>query len=511
MYDKYRSTRPKATTITMFATPTEYNDHLIQNLTKITLEDYFKAYHSQFYSDQDISFMEYFLKLCGHKHEYYVPHTKLFEYGIMSESSNSKDVRRRLEVLKLKNDIHYQVGKVSLQSDSSRGAKHTHIYMLKPKAFKKLLMRAGKNSKQVVNVEIYADYYLLLEDVHADYTEYEHGYSKRINSFKDKKIDEQSQKLDKQSEKIDKLIDQNDKLIEMNQNQSQELSKLMVITTDTATTLKSVEIELAELKIQMAKVIKAVYSLAYMPNIYQRFYDQDHAGKKVRDNKRFSLTSIGKTKSLVFVATYDPTIDQLKIECVNRKLNEPLTQINTIIGRSYRHNKTLEDGDDFQMVLMPKSYGVSTLHEQEIRSIYSNKVYLKEIIDEFELTNVTWSTKYKAIIMTGVESLETAQNCFDRFIEITQTANIHSYDKSLEQSIIQSGEFVSPEALDELKKLNTRFATESKKLIDNYYCNAYRCCEKYYTYIRAFKEPKIELTDLKNGIRELVIAGVEFE
>ena len=45
-------------------------------------------------------------------------------------------------------------------------------------------MRAGKNSKQIIDVEIYARYYLLLEEVHEYYCEYEIGYNKKLISMK---------------------------------------------------------------------------------------------------------------------------------------------------------------------------------------------------------------------------------------------------------------------------------------------------------------------------------------
>ncbi len=167
--------------MTTFATPIQYNDHLIQNLTKIALEDYFKAYHMQFYPDQDTSFMEYFIEIHSKQYEFCVPHTKLFEYGIMSDKLDSNNVKARLEKLKLKKDLHYLLQKVLEQHES--GTKHRVIYMLKPKAFKKMLMRSGKNSKQDIDVEIYADYYLLLEEVNDDFKDYQNAYNRKIKDM----------------------------------------------------------------------------------------------------------------------------------------------------------------------------------------------------------------------------------------------------------------------------------------------------------------------------------------
>ena len=43
-----------------------YSTQLAQDLRKITMTEFFKNIHSQFYPKQDISFMEYFLELTEH-------------------------------------------------------------------------------------------------------------------------------------------------------------------------------------------------------------------------------------------------------------------------------------------------------------------------------------------------------------------------------------------------------------------------------------------------------------
>ncbi len=115
--------------MTTFATPANYNDYLVKNLTKISLEDYFKTYHTQFYPDQDISFMPYFLELRKHKHDYCVPHTKLFEYGIMSEGSDAYTIKTRLDKLKLKNHKHFTLQKVLERNQNGIGANTKHMYI----------------------------------------------------------------------------------------------------------------------------------------------------------------------------------------------------------------------------------------------------------------------------------------------------------------------------------------------------------------------------------------------
>ncbi len=88
-------------------------------LVKISLQDFFKHIQSQFYPDQDISFMDYFLELTQYEDKFVVPHSKLLEYGIMT-STRSGDVLSKLTSLGLENDIHYNLRDVS-QVRKNRG------------------------------------------------------------------------------------------------------------------------------------------------------------------------------------------------------------------------------------------------------------------------------------------------------------------------------------------------------------------------------------------------------
>jgi hypothetical protein len=505
--------------MTTFTTPEQYNDYLVNTLTKISLEDYFKAYHEQFYPEQDISFMDFFIEISAKKHEFCIPRTKLFEYGVMTECT-STNVLARMTNQNLKNEVNYQETKVcSLRSQG--GISEKIIYMMKPKAFKKLLMRAGKNSKQTIDVEIYADYYLLLEDVYIDYTSYERAYSKKIMETKDSKIDQQS-------DKIDTLITLTTNQTNTISKQDAKIDRLLKFAEETKDELHEVKLELVDIKVQLHKILTAVISLAYLPHIYKRFYERDHGTKKIKDGKPFSLTSVSKTKTLVFVATYTPLDNQLKIECVNRKLSEPLIQVNKIISRAKLYNNQLAEAycdennleqiltDDvydalinkFQSVFMPQSYGVSTLNEQEVRSNYSKLD--SNAFKSFGVTKFSWSTKYKAMIFEGIDSFESAQKCFHQFIDMNQTNNIHSYDQSLEESINKSGEILSPEALDELKRRNNEFAYESKAIIDMYYRKTYVCDDHDLAYLRLRNNPKTTLLNLKDSLRDLVVTGLDF-
>ena len=187
-----------------------------RQLIKLSLEEFFIHVHAAYYSDQDISFMKYFLELTQHEEEFVVPHTKLHEFGIMS-STRSGDVLTKLNQLDLENEVDYLLRDISQQVKS--GTKHSKQYMLTPEAFKLSLMSAKKYPGQTVNPLRYRKYYLLLEKVFKLYTDYEREYSKCLLAMKDDKID--LLRIDNQQLKADMqkvlahtthIIGQNDQL-----------------------------------------------------------------------------------------------------------------------------------------------------------------------------------------------------------------------------------------------------------------------------------------------------------
>ena len=147
-----------------------------RQLIKLSLEEFFIHVHAAYYSDQDISFMKYFLELTQHEEEFVVPHTKLHEFGIMS-STRSGDVLTKLNQLDLENEVDYRLRDIS-QPVKQGGFTKSKQYTLTPEAFKLSLMSAKKYPGQTVNPLMYRKYYLLLEKVFKLYTDYEREYSK---------------------------------------------------------------------------------------------------------------------------------------------------------------------------------------------------------------------------------------------------------------------------------------------------------------------------------------------
>lgn len=156
--------------------------------------------------------MEYFLELCDHEGEFCVPHNKLIEYGIVT-STRSNDIKEKLDNLGLIENNNEIQGNYLLrdipQQDKMHGGSNKKLYYLTPESFKLCLMRARKYKNQPVDPVIYANYYLLLEQVHKYYCMFQLAYDEKIISMKDDKIDTLSKK-------VDNLTSTNDKLIKMN-------------------------------------------------------------------------------------------------------------------------------------------------------------------------------------------------------------------------------------------------------------------------------------------------------
>lgn len=180
----------------------EYINQLIETDNKMSLTDFFKQIHQQFYPEQDIFFMEYFLQLTTHEGEFVVHHDKLIEYGIMS-SIRSSNVKKKLDALGLVENEDYRVQDVLQQQEGSRGVKYSKAYMITPEAFKKCLMRARRYPNQKIDPQIFSKYYLLLEKTHKMYTDYEKKLLNKQLEQKDQQIEKQTLQIEKQEQDLE--------------------------------------------------------------------------------------------------------------------------------------------------------------------------------------------------------------------------------------------------------------------------------------------------------------------
>ena len=97
--------------------------------------------------------MEYFLDITEHRGEFYIPHSKLIEFGIMT-SERSNDALVKFERLQMVEGQDYRLRDVSQPVEQGGFVTHKH-YHLTPEAFKKCLMRAQRRANQPIDPVIF--------------------------------------------------------------------------------------------------------------------------------------------------------------------------------------------------------------------------------------------------------------------------------------------------------------------------------------------------------------------
>lgn len=221
----------------------EYIKQQANNLVKYDLIEFFKLMHTNYFSNIDISFMEYFLELCDKQDEFCINQEKLKEYGVLTNINNSNYIKQCLNNrLCLEENEHYLAASFDAVS---HGGNNKITYTLTPVGFKLALIRS-KNTK------IYAMYYLLLEKVFYLYQEYQKLYQEKLISIKDNKIDN----LQKD---IKEILNQNNK-------QSDEIKKLMRYAKDTNEKVDELNIKVDELLKLIHKFLSNQINLLYTFN-----------------------------------------------------------------------------------------------------------------------------------------------------------------------------------------------------------------------------------------------------
>ncbi len=161
------------------ATIGEYVSGLIEKLVKIDLLNFLTELGANYYPDQDLSFMPYFMELCDDENDgkFIVHHEKLIEFGVAT-SKDSFNMKTRLTKLSLVDGEDYitESTKITL---SHGGSNTKHDYYLNPDSFKLCLMRAKKEKNQEIDVEKYARYYIFVEKVVKWYKTYQTGINAR--------------------------------------------------------------------------------------------------------------------------------------------------------------------------------------------------------------------------------------------------------------------------------------------------------------------------------------------
>jgi len=145
-----------------FKTLNDFNEHLVNNNVLIDLSEYIENTNKGHFKC-DISFMKDFMNLV-HETGFVIRHSRLQTTGVIAQDVSSNNIKKCLESNFLVEGVDYLLLLEEQQHES--GIKHKNIYMLTPRAFKKCLIRSK-------NTQVYASYYLMLEEAIVWYMKYQ--------------------------------------------------------------------------------------------------------------------------------------------------------------------------------------------------------------------------------------------------------------------------------------------------------------------------------------------------
>ena len=237
----------------------EYIKKQANNLVKYDLIEFFKLMHTNYFSNIDISFMEYFLELCNKQDEFCINQEKLKEYGVLTNIDSSTFIKKCLkDRLKLEENEHYRVCQVT-QPVKQGGFVKSNKYTLNPIGFKIALIRSQNTKK-------YAMYYLLLEKVFYLYQEYQKLYQEKIISIKDSKIDNLQKDIKEVLNQNNKQSEQLNKQNNIINNQHESIEKLMKYAKDTNDIVHELNIKVDELLKLIHKFLSNQINLLYTFN-----------------------------------------------------------------------------------------------------------------------------------------------------------------------------------------------------------------------------------------------------
>ena len=181
-------------------TVVEFNTSIVKgNVLGVKLEEYFDKYKAVFRREDesyDDEFEDYFLSLVYTADDFCVHHDDLIKYGVITPTQTSGNIKTLLtSTHRFKEGIDFIVH-VETVNEGKNGRKNKNVYTMKPRVFKKCLVRSRNTSK-------YADYYMNLEEVHAHYKDYQKMYSDYEKSGLIKEVKEQRQIIEEQARKAD--------------------------------------------------------------------------------------------------------------------------------------------------------------------------------------------------------------------------------------------------------------------------------------------------------------------
>jgi hypothetical protein len=453
-------------------------------LVKISLQEFFKHIQSQFYPDQDISFMDYFLELTQHEDEFVVPHSKLLEYGIMT-STRSSVILEKLTSLGLENDVHYRLQDV-LQPVKQGGFTKSKHYTLTPEAFKLCLMRAQRRTDQGKDPVMYAMYYLLLEKVFKLYTDYEREYSKCLLAIKDGKIDSLTDKVDdlldknkKQSSEIHQLIIANKELLVNTRHIVVQNDNLSTDNTHMSAQISDLHSTVSQLNDKIDALFEFMLSFARMTiptwigsSVIKQQYDKLVKGP---DDTKYALDHL---KIMFYVGFYDQVDHPVKQTKVvdgktitftgrgNLKIYACCTNFSDIADRIRMLYKRHTNDKKHPMMYMLQPMAI-TLISCEINS---ERIILENSTQIFpERSIATWNSTYKSFdLIIGTSHYDRAQKIFTDICDNATGLRFQGYQQRIDKFDQATNVDVDPKIIDYIDEVDHEFYNSTRPFCQSF-------------------------------------------
>lgn len=284
-------------------------------------------------------------------------------------------------------------------------------YILKPETFKTCLISSKNTDK-------YRKYYLLLEKVYVNYTNYERSYMNKLSSFKDYKIDNLIKK-------VDDLKIQNDNL----QNQN---SELIIYAKDSNNMIRELKIDIASIIKLLSKFLSGSIDLIYTFN---------------------TVTNIRKIKCLIVYKlkneqtnTYIVAIRYCQLDSISQSIKDLL-------------NKETNDGykiEDYTIIgfLQANLIPVQTIYDNVLLIDKNGKQTIDDDLTENEADNtisriveVVEDTKFSFYVQE-MNNDENLSKYADSFIEMRRLDNEFNnainniLDRSLHPKVFENRNFM---------------------------------------------------------------------
>lgn len=403
----------------------EYINNKVNKLIKLDMIEFFNYIHNNYYNEVDISFMNYFLSLCGKENEFCVEQEKLFEFGVLKSNTESYHTKRTLnEYLSLIENEDYKIIEIE-QLRYQKGCTLKKEYWLTPYALKLALIRS-KNTK------IYARYYILLELVFKFYNDYQSQYQQKLLSMKDDKIDNLTKIVEKQSNDLTIVKNQNDEIKSENKDLKKDLKTVIHIAKEQGVKLGEVHEDLKETK----EIVKKL---------------------EIKIDELLKLINKFLSGQIDLIYTFNSNIQDTKVLIIYKLQHKNDENKYNLVLRYSGLNQITSSISSFKKKVINKDFNIVSF--KIIGTIQQNMISVQQIYKK--LDNIDSLNKQTLDNLTNNE----CDNLIKRVFDIIEENKMKKFSENMESNEILREH---ADSMKHLMKLDNQFNKEIINIINKY-------------------------------------------